>query len=352
MDVRIRLLPDISAPLRHGDEVKYFIGTSETIARVRLLGVEVLNPGKSGWLQLELRNPVVAVRGDRYILRRPSPGETLGGGNVVDPQPERRHKRFDQTVLNALESMARGSPVDVLLQTSLALGPAVAEDIITRSRLDDSAASGAIEQLVASGQLVRLDDLLIAASQWNTMHDSVLAVVDAFHKINPLRRGMSREELKSRLKFSPRLFSALMKKLTSANDLVEIGALVTLPGFEIHFSIEQQRAIQGLLARFTAMPFGPPSIKDCQAEIGEDVFAALVDTGDLIAVSSEVVFRRQDYETMLHMIRQAIEQKEKVTLAEVRDLLNTSRRYVQALLEHLDAVGITLRDGDFRRLGK
>ncbi|HNF95208.1 MAG TPA: selenocysteine-specific translation elongation factor, partial [Anaerolineales bacterium] len=95
IDVRFKALPDISKPLTHGDEVKFFVGASETVAIARLLGTEELKAGEEGWLQLELRDPIVALRGDRYILRRPSPGETLGGGAVVDHQPKGRHKRFD-----------------------------------------------------------------------------------------------------------------------------------------------------------------------------------------------------------------------------------------------------------------
>jgi selenocysteine-specific elongation factor len=104
------------------------------------------------------------------------------------------------------------------------------------------------------------------------------------------------------------------------------------------------------MAQFAAAPFAPPSAKECLAEAGEDVFAALLDSGDLVAVSDEVVFCKRDYETMVEKVCQAITQKGQITLAEVRDLLGTSRKYVQALLEHLDAIGITVREGDARRL--
>src|SRR5688572_20491584 len=106
IDARLRLLKDASSSIKHGDEVKFFVGASETVATLRLLGTEELNSGEEGWIQLELRAPVVAVRGDRYILRRPSPGETLGGGMIVDPRPKGRHKRFDEKILKSLESLA------------------------------------------------------------------------------------------------------------------------------------------------------------------------------------------------------------------------------------------------------
>jgi selenocysteine-specific elongation factor len=104
------------------------------------------------------------------------------------------------------------------------------------------------------------------------------------------------------------------------------------------------------MALFAAAPYAPPSVKECQAEVGEDIFSALREFGDLVAISEEVVFHKTDYETMVEKIRQALQQKGQISLAEVRDLLNTSRKYAQALLEHLDAIGVTVRDGDFRRL--
>jgi selenocysteine-specific elongation factor len=91
-------------------------------------------------------------------------------------------------------------------------------------------------------------------------------------------------------------------------------------------------------------------VKDCQAEVGEEIFATLLDAGTLVAVSAEVVFRAEDHRAMVEKIRQALGEKGRMTLAEVRDLLGTSRKYVQALLEHLDASGLTVREGDFRKL--
>ncbi|MBN2386737.1 MAG: selenocysteine-specific translation elongation factor [Anaerolineales bacterium] len=350
LDVRFRLLPGASNPLRHDTEVKLFVGAAETVANVRLLGTEALQPGAEGWLQLELRNPVVAVRGDRYILRRPSPGETLGGGAIVDPYPRRRHKRFDQAVIAGLEATARGTPKEVLLQASLGLGPTTRQELVERSRLDSTTAETTIQEVLSAGQLISLDDLLVAASQWSALRENVTTLLSAYHHNNPLRRGIPREELKSRLKVQPRLFNALLSKMAAEKIVNENKTLVALPEHVIAFTPQQQAAIRGLLAKFAAAPYGPPSIKECQAEVGEEVFAALVDLDELVSVSTEIVFRKADYEVMVDKIRSVLLADGQITLAKVRDLLNTSRKYVQALLEHLDTTGLTVRDGDSRKL--
>ncbi len=361
VDARFRLLKDVSAPLKHSSEVKFFVGASETIANLRLLGTEELKPGEEGWIQLELRDEVLAVRGDRYILRRPSPGETLGGGVIVNHQPKGRHRRFDEEVLKSLAALSQGSPADILLEAALALNAAPLKEIVSRSRLEVADAESALRELLESGQLVLLEagepkidnDLLtIALPHWNTLHHKTLQIVETYHKSFPLRRGIPREELKSKLKLTPRVFNATVSSLVTHHSLLESGTSLALPNHEIKLDSSQQAKVQALMRKFEQNPLGPPSMKESQAEVGDEVLNTLLESGELIAVSQDVIFRKKDYDAMITKVRMAIQQKGQITLAEVRDLLDTTRKYVQALLEHLDAIGMTIRDGDFRKLRK
>lgn len=361
IDARFRLLDDIEIPIKHGDEVKFFVGASETMATLRLLGTEELKAGEEGWIQLELRDPLVTVRGDRYILRRPSPSETLGGGVVIDHLPKGRHKRFDENVLKSLESLAQGSPADVMLEASLALNVAPLKEIVTKSRLDASTAEAALKELLETGQLVLLengkldiksDTLAAALPHWNDLHGRVETILDTFHKQFPLRRGIPREELKSKLKVTPRIFNAVIKKLVESNTLTDARGAVSRPGYEIKFDASQQAKVQDLMRKFAKNPYATPSVKECQAEVGEEIVNALIEMNDLVAVSQDVIFRKQDYDGMVEKIKIAIQQKGQITLGEVRDMLDTTRKYIQALLEHLDSIGVTMRDGDARKLRK
>ena len=361
IDARFRLLNDIEIPMKHGDEVKFFVGASETMATLRLLGIEELNAGEEGWIQLELRDPLVTVRGDRYILRRPSPSETLGGGVVIDHQPKGRHKRFDEAVLKSLESLAQGSPADVLLEAALALNTAPLKEIVTKSRLDASTAEAALKEVLENGQLLLLEDgkaeiksdaLAITLPHWNDLRGRVENTLDTYHKQFSLRRGIPREELKSRLKLTPRIFNAVIKKLVESNTLKDARGAVSRLGHEIKFDTSQQVKVQEMMRKFAKSPYATPSVKECQAEVGEEIVSALIEMGELVAVSPDVIFRKQDYDGMVEKIKIAIQQKERITLGEVRDMLDTTRKYVQALLEHLDAIGVTMRDGDARKLRK
>jgi len=361
LDARLRLLKDVSSSLKHGDEVKFFVGSSETIAAVRVLGVEELNPGEEAWIQLELRDPIVAVRGDRYILRRPSPGETLGGGLVIDHQPKGRHKRFDSELIQSLEALAQGSPADVLFEAAMSVNVAPIKEIVTRSRLESAAASEALEELTQNGKLILLEAgmptlaselLAVTSFQWQMLYEKTLQYIDAYHEEYRLRPGIPREELKSKLKLTTRVFNALISKLVAEGAAKNGAAHIEKAGHEIRFTVEEQARVQTLMQKLESNPYSTPSVKDLRAELGEELFNALVGAGDLIVVSSEVVFRKQAYERMIVRIKEALTQNGKISLAEVRDLFNTSRKYAQALLEHLDTLGITVREGDYRRMRK
>ena len=360
IDAHLHLLQEVSAPLRHNDSVKFFTGASETMATVRLLGMEELNTGADGWIQLELRNPVVVVRGDRYILRRPSPGETLGGGMVVDPQPKDRHKRFDAEPIRALESLLQGSPADVLYEAAMSLNIAPFKEMVSHSRLEAGVAIEALNELVTTGRLILLEDgaavphekLALALPHWQKLYERTMQYIDSYHREFPLRRGMPREELKSKLKIAPRAFNALLSTLITADTIADHAAHIERVGHEIKFTEQEQAKIRTLMQRFETNPFITPSVKDCQVEVGEELLDALIESGELISVSADVIFRKQDYEALTARIKEMLSQTGKISLAEVRDLFHTSRKYAQAMLEHLDALGVTVRDGDFRRFRK
>lgn len=361
LDVHFRLLPDTSLPLRHNAEVKLFLGSAEVVARVRLLGKEEIQPGGEGWLQLELKSPVVAARGDRYILRRPSPGETLGGGAVLDPHPLGRHKRFDASVLQALEVIRKGSPEETLLQTLQGLGAVSVRELFQRTHLPKSDAIQALRHLIATGRVFQLEEgeimpeaeaLIMTQLEWERKHEQALETLAQYHKMFPLRSGMPREELKSRLRASQRWFNAALRHWAAGGSIRDNGALVALVDHVVRLNAQQQSAVDALLGRFAAAPFSPPTVKECREALGEELYNALVEMGELVAVSAEVVFRKTDYELLVSEIKKHFATAETLTVAQFRDRFNTSRRYALAFLEHLDAQGVTIREGDIRRLAK
>ncbi len=369
LDVHFRMLPDVSHPLRHNTEVKLFVGASEVIARLRLLGTDALKPGDEGWLQLELSTPVVVVRGDRYILRRPSPGETLGGGIVLDPKPKGRHKRFNQKLLEGLEALVGGTPEDVLSQSALSLGVAQKKEVFARSSLDHDLAQQAFEKLLIENQILLLgspetvtpETLIASYSFWMQLTSRAEKEIKDYQNNFPLRSGMLREEMKSRLKLPPRIFNAAVDRWLNDRTFEETSSrtdipgsnpnpVIHTPGHHVELSPQLQKEADQLMALFAQNPFSPPTIKDCVTKVGDELYNALIDLGLLLPISNEVVYRSNDYNKVVEKIRAMLEENGTISVAQVRDAFQTSRRYVLALLEHLDAIGVTVRDGDVRRL--
>jgi len=191
---------------------------------------------------------------------------------------------------------------------------------------------------------------LVSRGAWSALGGRIADELHAYHVANPLRRGLPREELKSRLGYSPKVFNEIVARAVMDGLLVESGAVVRAPDFAVTFSAEQQRAVDGLLARFRKEPYTTPSVKESEAAVGADVLAALVEDGTLVKLSEDVLLLTRTFEDMVARIKVHIEKHASITVGQVRDIFSTSRKYALALLEYLDAKGITRRVGDERVL--
>ncbi|MCB8978346.1 MAG: selenocysteine-specific translation elongation factor [Ardenticatenaceae bacterium] len=347
-DASYRHLPDATKPLKHNSTVKLFVGAAELLARVRVLGSERIEPGQTGWLQLATTEPVAVARGDRFILRRPSPGETIGGGRVLDPHPGRRHRRFRPETVERLKTLAQGTPAELLLQTVRRLEPTSEQNLLQTVGLDGATAVAALAELLENGQVVRLEQQIISQAGWQTLVSQLTQLVADFHKSYPLRLGIPREELRSRLKLKAAVFNPLMAQAAAENLLTEAGTLVHAPGHEVRFSPPQQAKIDALLREFSRLGINSPSVKESKTAVGEDVYFALVDLGELKPISADVVYDQITYERLITRLMAELEAKGSLNAAGVRDLLDTSRKYAIGLLEHLDERRITRRVGDDR----
>jgi selenocysteine-specific elongation factor len=352
LDVWVRLLADADAPLKHNTEVKFFIGAAEVMARVRVLGTQALQPGESGFLQLLPAEPVVALRQDRFILRRPSPAATIGGGQVVDPHPKRRHKRFNQDRIAELEQLMVGTPEDVLLQTAEKTGATTREGLIEAAGLEPDQAQEALASLLANGDLVEIGSksLLLTAEQLDRDSGKIRQALAAFHQASPLKLGMPREQLKSETGVGGAVFDAILKHAADEKILVLSNTVVRLADHEIAFTSAQQAQIDSLLAAFQAHPYAPPTAKQSLDIVSEDLLNALVATGQLVQVMEDVLLQPEILNDMRDAVIAHIRQNEAITLAELRDKFDTSRKYAVAVLEYLDETGVTIRKGDGRQL--
>lgn len=368
IDVQLRYLPGVPQPLKHNTQVDFFCGAAEVPAYVRLLGAEKLDPGETGWAQLRLTAPVALVRGDRFIIRWLSPSVTVGGGIVVDPLPERRHRRFKPEVLARLETLLTGTPEDVVLQTLERAQPVEIRTLYKTVSLPPETVGRALSRLLEDGRVLALDELpadvgqwtasavvLFSTPGWEQIIAQMRAILGAYHRAWPLRKGMLREELRSRLQegrpaLNNRLFNQIIERAIQQGILGADPNAVWLADHQVCLSDAQQQQVNALLETFRRAPFATPSAAECEAQLGSELFNALVEQGVLVRTGPEVVLTSEAFAQAQAQIVDYIRREGSITVAQVRDLFNTSRKYALALMEYLDELRITKREGDVRVL--
>ncbi|MFC1464200.1 MAG: selenocysteine-specific translation elongation factor [Candidatus Brachytrichaceae bacterium NZ_4S206] len=348
--------------LRHNTEVKIFSGAAHSIARVRLLEGDALAPGESGWAQLQLATPMALVNGDRFIVRLPSPSVTIGGGMIADAHPRvryrRREGRADAQVLNRLATLRRGSPAERLLQALRELNFASPAEAAIRAQLESEDLRAALADLSGQGVIVIVPDakgggILGCREAWQEARRSAQEVLDAYHKAHPLAEGMPRDTLRSRLNLSADVFDALLRLYGDSSDpagFVDAGGVVRLAAHDVRFDAGQQAAVDALLARCQARPWATPSVKEARAAVGDSVYEAMLRRRMLVQLNDEVILLPETYAQAVERVRDFIAREGSMTAAQARDLFGTTRKYALALMEHLDAIGVTRRVGDVRVL--
>lgn len=356
LDVQLTLTADAPVELEQNDEVDFFLGADELPTRVTLLDTERLRPGETGWVQLRLSRPVAALKGDRFIVRRPSPSITIGGGVIVDAAP-RRHKRFQPATLEALATLASGTPTELLVQ-SLADGPRDLKTVAEQSNLDadtlreavaEALAEGAVLQLTGTATSLRPADVLVSAAVWADLQARMGQILATHHRAFPLRGGMSKEEFRSRLGLAPRLHEAVIGAALRSGILAESGPVFRLPDHRITFNPAQRIIVDRFLAALAAQPFSPPA--PAELDVTVELLAALAETGAVQRLDESVVFAPAAYDDILATVLAILSDKGSITVALFRDRFGTSRKYALAVLEHFDRLNITRRVGDERVRG-
>ncbi|MBO0794361.1 MAG: SelB C-terminal domain-containing protein, partial [Ktedonobacteraceae bacterium] len=363
LDARIHLLADAARPLQHNTQVDFYSGSQEIPARVRLLDCSELQPGQSAWVQLRLSSPAVVVRRDRFILRIPSPSSTIGGGEVIDVLPG-YHRRFQQPILQNLRRLEQGLPEELIMaaldRRSLAgakfQGGYELPDIARQCNLAMDVTLQALESLLLARSVRRVGMFWFAQHSWEVLSEEAVRLVSEQHRLYPLRSGLSKEEWRARLHLSPKLAAEVFAVLHAEGRLEpvvegEAGGLVRLPQFVPRFAPEQQQQVEQLLRRFRENPYTPPTRSEVEQLVGAEVLNALIEQGRLVKLGEGILFAREVYREAVTQLAAYLKEHGKMTVAEARDVLGTTRKYILPLLEHMDGLRITLRRGDERIAG-
>jgi len=319
------------------------------MARIRLLEKEEVQPGETTWVQFVLAQPLAAVNNDHYVIR--SPMETLGGGSIIETHPARRHQRFRPEIIENLKIRCEGKLDEIILATLKNQQPLERGKLFSRINMDRGALQAATDSLVRWGQLVAIGEgvncLLFTDSAWERLKQNILTLLKDYHRAYPLRSGMPKAELANKVKLGPS-FQPALQKLITEKSVTEKLSLVSLIDFEKKFSPAQLSHIDNYLQELSKTPYSPAP----ETILEPDLLNLLIEKGQIVQTAPGIVFSTEAYEEMTSKILVYIKLNGKINLAEVRDMFQSSRKYAQAILEHLDEKKYTRRIGDDRVLGE
>ena len=351
LDARLKMVAGAPHALRHNAGITFHLFTSETNARVRLLDADRLAPGAEGWVQILLSEPLPMVKGDYFVVR--SAEDTLGGGQVVDTSPRRRHRRFNPDVVEQLMMLDQGTGEDILLSVADQWGPCGLATLSQRSNLPADEVTQRSGQLAKDGHVVVLGELgaepdavVFSTQSWNILKSKIFVSLQSYHNQFPLRRGVPVQEVRSRLGLSQPVSQRVLARLAGEDYLVEEGPYLRLPDHRVSLSTQMEQQAAAYLKALEQEPYSPPSDRPIDPEL----LAVLIDRGQVVKVNESVVFASSACQEMSEKIIDHLKAKGSITVGEARTMFNTSRKYVLPLLEYLDQQQITRRVGDERVL--
>ena len=368
IDATISLLPGVVRPLKQRSKVLFHLGTRQQEGTCILLDHKLLQPGESAVAQLRFELPVVALPGDRFILRgfhkQENYGTTVGGGEVVRVMSRKVRPRDHETV-SLLQQMATAAPAERVLLEVLGAGPRGLSraDLQQRLPMVPAAVDRMLKQLMEKRQVIRFDHdrgSVIHQEHFSALQRRILEYVDRFHAATPLEAGINREELRSRLRIGSdaRLYHALLSDLQKKGEFTVDQQICHRPTHKVRAAAATIRPLADrILEIFAAAGLGSPreaQVVTQTAADAEDVAAAiklLVDEESLVRVT-KLLFARPHLEQLGARLVAYLEDKGQITAQEFKELVGQSRKYAIPLAEYFDARKVTLRIGDIRQLRK
>ncbi|MFZ6016710.1 MAG: selenocysteine-specific translation elongation factor [Nitrospirota bacterium] len=352
VDAKVELLSD-APPLKSKSLVHFHLSTSETIARVILYGRDELKAGESCYCQFRLQEPIISMSGDRYIIRRFSPVETVGGGEVLEPSPLLRRKKGGVEDLMIFERSGLDEKISMKVRQSglHGISPMALEGWI---KAEVPAIEDSIRILKEKGLILNLEDILIHKTAFDAFREKVFQTLNDFHMKNPLKPGMPKEEFRTYLKIDPEPFGSLITSLKE--DIVIDKEIVRLGSFRVALSQADETLKTEILGLLEEGGFQPPTKEELLQSLEldqkhlSDILQLMAKEGSLVRINDSMYITSSVYKKMIGALKNFFSRKLEMTVAEFRDILSTTRKYALPLLEYLDSNKITLRVGDIRKL--
>jgi selenocysteine-specific elongation factor len=359
VDGTLELLEDAPRPLKTRDRVRFHTGTSEIMARVLLFETSELAPGARAFARFRLEAPLVALPGDRFVVRSYSPIVTIGGGALLDVDPGRVRAKAPARVAH-LRTLESGTPEQVVEEHVRYAGVGGVRLGALAARLPFGAVRGRalLEALVAAGRVVAVDrEWYLHADAVARLRGLILGALEQFHRAQPLRPGMSREELRGRGGGADdRVFAHVLAALDAEGAVRVDRDKVRLGSHAVRLSPEQQAVVERVEREFREAEASPPSAAEALGRAGlrgdeeHDLFQVLLESRRLVRVKESLFFHADALDTIQDKLVALLRERKEIGPGDIKDLLGISRKYAIPLLEFFDNRRVTARVGERRVL--
>ena len=362
LDVVVEYLSHNDRKLKNRTLVRFHAGTNEVIGRTILLDREEMEPGGRGYAQLILESPIVAVSGDRFVIRSYSPVTTIGGGIIIDPLPK-KHKRHSEKVLLECDLLHRGTDSEraaLIIERSGIAGMELLE-LVIRTGIHQNRLKEILKELSSAKKIVILDvdeSRCIFSPVYENLQRQILRDVQAYHERHPLREGMVKEELRNATGqyVSPRLFNMALKDLERKGTLVSERENLRIPGHRVDLKGDLDDLRNRMENIYSESGLTPPTLKEVMEKFAdrknqvESVLNVMLKEGTLTKINEDLYFHKEILLKLRENYKNLLLREGKATPASFKELTGLSRKFIIPLMEYFDITKLTIRAGDHRIL--
>ncbi len=365
LTVRLYNLPALGKPLKHRAPVRFHIGTAEVLGSVSLLDCDQIAPGSWGLAQVFLEEPVMGVFGQPFILRSPAATTTLGGGQILQPTPDKVRRRHFE-LLERIEKLWSVSSVDErALEVAWFLNTSgvTQADLVRGAGMLPVEAERFLREALADGRLNSITSstgkpVILHASVVDEIHERVTSVLAKLHAEFPLMSTHDRQKVQAQLAYvgDDALVVAAVDDLLREKKLIGDAKRIALAEHKPKLSTNQRKLKDKMIESFKQAGYQPPEVASFAPQAGgnaaalKDIIEVCVAEGYLVPIAEDVYLHSEHEQAMRNKVRAKLSEGKGLTVAEIRDILATTRKFAVPLCEYLDRIGVTRRDGDLRYL--
>lgn len=358
LDVKMNVLPSSMRILTNHSRLHLFTGTSEILCRAILLDQEELGPGESGYVQLRLEEEIAVRRGDKFVVRFYSPMETIGGGMILEPNPEKK-KRFQEDAIEELKQKESGSSADVIALHAKQHGDTMVtlQELAKLTALSIEEVTEDVEELKAEGTVytfaMKKDIYVWHRSDEAAGTEKILGILAEYHKKYPYRPGMKKAEIHMTFfkKIKQNVFDLYIDMLAEQETVRRHQEFLSLPTFEIQKDATYQKAEKIICdtfqqAAYDFAKFSEIDFKGIDRGTADDIIMGMVDRQEVVKLAEDMYTLSSFVENAKEKIIERLKENGGViTIAEVRDMFGTSRKSAKPLLEYMDSIKVTKKTG-------